>query len=315
MDHLNINHEKGRHDWLTTFYFDFLNLAIDPRKEENLKAGQKTVWANAGANQFHLPEGKPNAQVLEGIVTLVYSDLEPLRLRLDQVQPKLQGSLFAVQEHDNSEMLIVTDPWGSTFHLVQGVEEEDRDPRGKQPGDISECLGMRDLTIYTSVSCNTDGIARFYNKVMKAPILHSDAQKCVVSVGPRQTLTFQKHPDNKENVQHEDLRDDKVEPPEGCKTFQSNYGPHVSMYIADFSACYKRADELGVTYVNPRFKRRAYSLEEAVDDCMFRLLDIVDPDDGKLLLRLEHEVRNVVKRDGSKYKSCPFDEIPSSCVQ
>jgi hypothetical protein len=57
LDHLNINHERGRHDWLKAFYFDFLRCTADPHKQENLTAGKKTVWANIGANQFHLPEG------------------------------------------------------------------------------------------------------------------------------------------------------------------------------------------------------------------------------------------------------------------
>ncbi len=33
-----------------------------------------------------------------------------------------------------------------------------------------------------------------------------------------------------------------------------------------------------------------------------------------VILRLEHEVRSVVKRDGRLYKSCPFDAIPDGCV-
>ena len=37
----NINHEKGRHDALKAFYFDFLGCAIDPRKYENYVAGKK----------------------------------------------------------------------------------------------------------------------------------------------------------------------------------------------------------------------------------------------------------------------------------
>jgi hypothetical protein len=56
-------------------------------------------------------------------------------------------------------------------------------------------------------------------------------------------------------------------------------------------------------------------VQQAIDDCMFRTLDIVDPEnvhDGPIL-RLEHEVRSVVKKDGSMYKSCPFDEIPKGC--
>ena len=49
---------------------------------------------------------------------------------------------------------------------------------------------------------------------------------------------------------------------------------------------------------------------------MFRCLDIVDPDnpDGGIILRLEHEIRSVLKGDGNMYKSCPFDETPDGCV-
>ena len=41
LDHLNINHEKGRHDALKAFYFDFLGMAIDPRKYDNYESGKK----------------------------------------------------------------------------------------------------------------------------------------------------------------------------------------------------------------------------------------------------------------------------------
>lgn len=46
LDHLNMNHEMGRHDLLKQFYFETLGLAIDPRKEENLSKGKGGVWAN-----------------------------------------------------------------------------------------------------------------------------------------------------------------------------------------------------------------------------------------------------------------------------
>ena len=36
LDHLNLNHEKGRHDLVKAFYFDALGMAADPRKAENL---------------------------------------------------------------------------------------------------------------------------------------------------------------------------------------------------------------------------------------------------------------------------------------
>jgi hypothetical protein len=128
-------------------------------------------------------------------------------------------------------------------------------------------------------------------------------------------LTFKTNPSTTVES-HIDLRDEAVEVPEGKSKYLSNYGPHVSMYVKDLPSTYKRADALGLVYVNPRFKRRAYTLDEAIDDCMFRCLEIVDPknlDDGPII-KLEHEIRSVVKKDGSMYKSCPFDEIPPGCT-
>ena len=60
-------------------------------------------------------------------------------------------------------------------------------------------------------------------------------------------------------------------------------------------------------------RARAYSEEEAVEQCMFRMLDVVDPDDVAAgpILRLEHEVRSATKADGTKYKSCPLDDVAS----
>jgi hypothetical protein len=58
MDHLNLNHEASRHDLVKAFYFDVLGLVPDPRKAENMEKGRKTLWANAGITQFHLPEAE-----------------------------------------------------------------------------------------------------------------------------------------------------------------------------------------------------------------------------------------------------------------
>lgn len=309
LDHLNINHEKGRHDWLKAFYFDFLGCAVDPRKEENLSKGTKTLWANIGAHQFHLPEGKPDAQVLDGVVTLEFPDLAAVMERHVLVKKQLEGSKFEVGK-SGEEVLVVTDPWGSVFHLTTGTEG---DVRGKQPGGSSKGLALQDLTVYTPPQCNMEGIARFYEQVLNAPILQADDDGCIVSVGPSQTLSFAPHPDGRAPV-HVDLRQEQPSTNEN-PTFPSNYGPHISMYITDLPESYRKADQLGVAYVNPRFSRQAFTLEEAVDDCMFRCLDIIDPEKPEegAILQLEHEIRSVIKRDGSKYKSCPFHEIPPGC--
>jgi hypothetical protein len=330
LDHLNINHQQGRHDWLTAFYVDFLQCALDPRKMENVAKGKKTIWANVGAQQFHLPEGKPDAQVLDGVVTLVYPDLAPLLERFESVQPVLAGSLFEILTKDIKgvdDSLLVVDPWGSKFQLVQGNSVDDeRDGRGNQPGDKSEGLAMRDLTIHTPPNANLAGIGRFYEQVLGSVVVVDKKEdgnnRIQIQVGPRQTLTFQTNPTTTVDS-HVDLRDEadvEVPPSKGGEGgapqhFLSNYGPHLSMYVADLPSAYRRAEALGLPYVNPRFSRRAYTLDEAIDDCMFRCLDIIDPEyvqEGSIL-KLEHEIRSVVKRDGTKYKSCPFDEIPEVC--
>ena len=76
VDHVNLNHEKGRHDLLHAFYFDFLGFAVDPRKAANVETGKKTLWANAGIHQLHLPEGEPRAQALDGRITVSYASLD-----------------------------------------------------------------------------------------------------------------------------------------------------------------------------------------------------------------------------------------------
>ena len=221
----------------------------------------------------------------------------------------------------DNEGLLVTDPWGTMFRLVEGTaENDDRDNRGRQPGDVSEGLAMRDLTVYVPRSSNLAGIGRFYEQVLGSEIQELEQNAVQIRMGPLQTLTFV----SKESITvnaHVDLRDEKQDEkddrkPKSSPVYPSNYGVHISLYVADLPSCYRRASELGVAYVNPRFSRRAYTLEQAVDDCMFRVLDIIDPENLEEgpILRLEHEIRSVIKRDGSKYKSCPFDTIPSNCV-
>mmetsp|Transcript_13938 Transcript_13938/g.20591 ORF Transcript_13938/g.20591 Transcript_13938/m.20591 type:complete len:350 (-) Transcript_13938:57-1106(-) len=314
MDHLNINHQKGRHDLLKAFYFDFLRCAIDPRKSDNIASGKKTLWANVGAQQFHLPEGKPDAQVLDGVVTLVYPNVDELVSRFGDMN-SLDNTCFDLQQISDKK-LHVTDPWGTKFVIVEPSDEhfvKEKDERGIQKGDPSVGLGLLDLTIYTPAGANLEGIGRFYQQVLDAPLLCNTANQCTVSMGPYQTLSFVHHPDDKTSVNHADLRDepnyDETKP-----FYPSNYGPHISIYVADIKSAYRRAAQMGVTYVNPRFKRRAYTVEEVIGDCMFRCLDIVDPENGDVILQLEHEIRSVVTRDGGLYKSCPFDSIPKECI-
>mmetsp|Transcript_53557 Transcript_53557/g.113743 ORF Transcript_53557/g.113743 Transcript_53557/m.113743 type:complete len:421 (+) Transcript_53557:75-1337(+) len=327
LDHLNINHERGRHDALKAFYFDFLGCAIDPRKYENYLAGEKTVWANIGMHQFHLPEGKPDAQVFDGLITLVYDDLEGLMDRHrayldgDERFAPLKDSEFLVGVVD--DMMLVTDPWGSQFCILQSDDPiEDRAAHvGVQPIEEgygpSAGLAMEDLTVYVPHGANLEGIGRFYERVLGALVVEdlSSDQSISVAMGERQTLTFQYHPEGPSaEVMHYDFSYDQQDGDVDASlpVYPSNHGPHISLYVTDLSSAYKRAEELGVLYVNPRFKRRAYTEEEAVDQCMFRIIDIYDPLDKErdIIISLEHEVRSAKTSDGKKYKSCPLLEIP-----
>jgi hypothetical protein len=327
LDHININHQKGQHDALNAFYFDFLKCSIDPRKYENYQLGSGTIWANVGMHQFHLPEGKPHAQVLDGVITLVHENLDGLMERYaefidgDDKFAALQGTEFHMdveRDDDNLEdvMLFVTDPWGTQF-CIMGSDDTNEDRaefEGAQPSldgaEKSEGLKVEDVTLYVRHGSNLQGIARFYQHVFGATSVEEleSEDSISIAVGERQTLSFQYHPDGpKVKVRHEELRfevvDDKGNP--------SNLGPHISMYVTNLPHAYQMAEELNVLYVNARFKRRAYSQEEAIDQCMFRVLDVVDPLDKekKVIVSLEHEVRAVKTRDGKKYKSCPLSNV------
>jgi hypothetical protein len=325
MDHFNINHEKGRHDALKAFYFDFLGCAIDPRKHENIELGSKTLWANVGMHQFHLPEGKPDAQVFDGVITIIHEDLSALMERYndyldgDERFAPLKETEFLVGVVDDA-LMMVTDPWGNEFSIMESDDpEEDRaSDIGAQPliegHEPSEGLKIEDLTVYVPHDANLDGIGRFYQHVLGAPAIEElrSESSISISMGERQTLTFQFHPDGPDTeVRHHDFSYDEEDENSTLPSYPSNHGPHISLYVSDLGKAYQRAAKLGVTYVNPRFKRRAYSEEEALDQCMFRLIEIIDPldEDKEVILYLEHEVRSAKTRDGKKYKSCPLNEV------
>ena len=289
---------------------------------------RKTLWANVGIHQFHLPEAS-NAQIFDGIITLSYknaNDLDIVEKNLINCNPILKNCVKWNKVNDNE--LLVNDPWGSLFRLI--VNDDVYDNRGititvtitinitititittttiiiiitgVQPGDSSLPIAMNDICVNIPMNCNIDGIGRFYNYVFNAPIITNNDNIQVV-VSPQQTLTFKKV--NK-NINHSDIRTDD-------NGMIGNHGPHISMYITDFINSYKRAESINSLFVNYRFKRQATNINEAISDCMFRCLDIIDPNNinNGPIIQLEHEVRSIVTSDGKLYKSCPFYEIPA----
>lgn len=184
-----------------------------------------------------------------------------------------------------SGALQVTCPWGNAFELRQGTSA---DSRGKQPGAVSECLGMPELQIHVPFGSNMAGISRFYSRLIGAQVLSYEGMVRVVC-GQEQILSF-------------------IQQKPGVTVEHADY--HVSMYVEDFQGLFSRMKELSLIFVNPRFTRKASTLDEAIEQCMFRVRDIIDPKapEKGTILQLEHELRSPLKADGSKYRSCPFNE-------
>jgi len=107
---------------------------------------------------------------------------------------------------------------------------------------------------------HADGIARFYREVMDAPArLEQDNGSAVarVQVGPRQSLRFRETTDE----------------------IRQYDGYHIAVYITDFGGSHAKLNERGI-------------VSQESNPYQYRFQEIVDPDSGKLLYEIEHEVRS-----------------------
>jgi len=105
-----------------------------------------------------------------------------------------------------------------------------------------------------------DGIARFYKEIIGAPscVVSNGSVAAEVGVGTSQKLIFRE-------------TNEPLDPYDGH---------HIAVYIADFSGPHKKMLERGV-------------VSEESNPYQYRFVDIVDPDNGKVLFEIEHEVRCV----------------------
>ncbi len=105
------------------------------------------------------------------------------------------------------------------------------------------------------------GIARFYAQVMGAPARVEEgggSKAAMVGVGRDQRLAFRE-----------------------SAGAQAEYdGHHIQVYLADFSSPYRKLLERGL-------------ISRETDAHEWRFVDIVDPDSGAALFRIEHEVRSM----------------------
>jgi catechol 2,3-dioxygenase-like lactoylglutathione lyase family enzyme len=104
------------------------------------------------------------------------------------------------------------------------------------------------------------GIARFYTQIMNAPavVVANGSVAAEVKVGTSQKLVFR----------------------ETTETLMPYDGHHIAIYIADFSGPHRKMLERGI-------------VSEESNPYQYRFVDITDPDSGKVMFELEHEVRCV----------------------
>ena len=105
-----------------------------------------------------------------------------------------------------------------------------------------------------------EGIARFYNEVMRAPA-QAEKNRTSVSIGRDQTLHF-------------------TETSEPQPEYDNH---HIQVYIADFASPYHWLKERGLI-----------NMETDAEEWRFQW--ITDPKDGRKLFQIEHEVRSMKHR-------------------
>ncbi|KAL6070094.1 Glyoxalase, variant 3 [Balamuthia mandrillaris] len=290
----------------STFYFEGLGLTRDPY----LRVGARTMWANAGWQQIHLPRGNP-AQVVRGHIGLIMPSLEELMQRLRTIrfdQETLFSWEFVPPSSGDEECSLswnyidgfdptkegyvrVTGPYGNRFHCYQNTAAI----------SFKGGLGIA----YLEETCQRGtaaSIARFYSHHFDAPTQvvplprstseegkkEDDGLKvAIIRVGTNQRLIF------REDEAEDERKDD------------SKLGYHVCIYVTRFSKVYESFRAADLLFRENRFDDRYDTLEQALEAHQFRFAKIVstnedeegkkrkEEEDGATLHVLEHEVRSL----------------------
>jgi hypothetical protein len=167
LEHLNLT--VPNHAVAAQFYVSALGLTRDPYVDFGV-LNFNNMWINAGDQQFHLPEGKP--QRFRGHIGLVVPDLDQLRWRLDQVGKSLKDTEFGWEVYDDH--IGVTCPWGNQLRC--------------HAPDAGMALGIRYLDMDVPPGAAAP-IARFYQQVFATPACATNGTT-EVRIGTNQTLRF-----------------------------------------------------------------------------------------------------------------------------
>jgi hypothetical protein len=208
----------------TLFYVTGLGLTRDPY----LMTGVGNMWINVGRSQFHLPSGQP--QVVRGHTGVVIPDREALVRRLADVAKALEGTRFAVREHE--AFVEVTCPWGNRVRCFAP---------GPRFGRMK--LGIPYVELNVPVG-TASGIARFYQRIVSTKAVTAEDERgphARVAVGAGQELVYRET--------------DAPQPP-----FD---GHHVAIYLADFSGPHRWLLERGL--ITQESDQHQYRFQDIVD--------------------------------------------------
>jgi hypothetical protein len=235
----------------TLFYVTGLGGTRDPY----IFTGLENMWVNFGRTQVHVPSRAvpPRAEVLRGTAGFVVPSLDDLEKRLThagnemkRVVPETQTKFSWKRKGDVVE---ATCPWGNRVRCHEPAPEF---------GNIELGLAYVDFDVPQGTA---EGIARYYNEVMRAPARVEKKTRAVVSVGRSQRLLFT----------------------ETSKPLPEYDNHHIQIYIADFGTPYHWLKE-----------RDLITMETDANEWRFQW--IVDPKDGRKLFQIEHEVRSMKHR-------------------
>jgi hypothetical protein len=132
-------------------------------------------------------------------------------------------------------------------------------PPGSAFGDMA--LGMPYVE-FTVEPDTAEGIAQFYRTVLGAPatvVRDGDGAAARVTAGPRQELIFR----------------------ESAGALSPYDGHHIQIYVANFSSPHRWLESRGL-------------VTEESNWYQYRFQDIVDPETGRILFTIEHEVRSLL---------------------
>jgi hypothetical protein len=248
LEHFNVVVNDQR--LATLFYVTGLGGTRDPY----IFTGLENMWVNYGRTQVHLPSrgNPPKPEVVRGTVGFVVPSLDDLKKRLEfagsemkRVVPDLPNK-FSWREVDGA--IEATCPWGNRVRCHAPSPEF---------GRTELALAYVDFDVPPGTA---EGIARYYNEVMKAPSTTAKG-RTRVSVGRDQALFFT----------------------ETSKPQPEYDNHHIQIYIADFSSPYHWLKERGLI-----------NMETDAEEWRFQW--ITDPKDGRKLFQIEHEVRSMKHR-------------------